>query len=441
MHLQRIFSEEKKKIIINFFLSLIPLTLILGNLTINLNILLIIVFSTLFYFKRIIFRNVSFIDKITIALFIFIFLTGLWNQILVYTTENDFNDYHVIISKSFFLLRFLILIFIVKFLVEERLFNFKWFFLSSLFCVVFVCIDIIYQFYFLKDIFGIEPMHPRKLSGPFGDELIAGGYIQRFSIFALFSLFLFLKIKRPYLTLSLTILFLLLLISIILSGNRMPLILFIFLIFLVLVFEKGVRKYILPIFLMTSIVFSSAYYFNNEVKINFDKFVGSTTGVVNIFFTDIGKKDKILKEADVPLYYQEFRSFYETWKMNKLIGGGVKSFRENCKRREIKNDYERTECNTHPHNYYLEIMSEIGLIGFLLVTFIFFSVVYKSFKENYQKNIYSNKVIIAILFVFIAEIIPIRSSGSFFTTGNATFIFLLYAILLGSIKKNIEIER
>ena len=46
---------------------------------------------------------------------------------------------------------------------------------------------------------------------------------------------------------------------------------------------------------MTSIVFSSAYYFNNEVKINFDKFVGSTTGVVNIFFTDIGKKDKILK--------------------------------------------------------------------------------------------------------------------------------------------------
>ena len=149
MHLQRIFSEEKKKIIINFFLSLIPLTLILGNLTINLNILLIIVFSTLFYFKRIIFRNVSFIDKITIALFIFIFLTGLWNQILVYTTENDFNDYHVIISKSFFLLRFLILIFIVKFLVEERLFNFKWFFLSSLFCVVFVCIDIIYQFYFL----------------------------------------------------------------------------------------------------------------------------------------------------------------------------------------------------------------------------------------------------------------------------------------------------
>ena len=192
---------------------------------------------------------------------------------------------------------------------------------------------------------------------------------------------------------------------------------------------------------MTSIIIGSTYYFNNQVKINFDHFARSASGVINVFFTDIGKKDKILKEADVPLYYQEFRSSYETWKMNKFIGGGVKSFRENCKRREIKNDYERTECNTHPHNYYLEIMSEIGLVGFLLVAVMFFSVILKCFRKNYKNNIYSDKVIIAVLFVFIAEIIPIRSTGSFFTTGNATFIFLLYAILLGSIKKNIEIDR
>ncbi len=435
MYLERIFSEEKKRIIINFFLALIPLTLILGNLTINLNILIIIFLSGIFYFNRINFDNLSYVEKATIAFFSFILLTGLWNQIIIYTTENDFNDYHVIITKSFFLLRFLVLIFIVKFLVEEKLFNFKWFFLSSLFCVTFVCIDIIYQFYFSKDIFGIAPMHPRKLSGPFGDELIAGGYIQRFSIFAFFSLSLFLKIRKPYLSLAFTALFLLTFISIILSGNRMPLILFALLIFLVLIFEKAVRKYIFPIFLITSIIFGSTYYFNKQVKINFDHFTRSTGKMINVFMTDIGKKEKIFKEADIPLYYQEFRSFYETWKMNKFIGGGVKSFRENCKRREIKNDYERVECNTHPHNYYLEIMSEIGLIGFFLVIFMFFSVVRSSFKQNYQGGAYSNKVFIAILFVFIAEIIPVRSSGSFFTTGNATFIFLMYAILLGSIKK------
>ena len=86
-------------------------------------------------------------------------------------------------------------------------------------------------------------------------------------------------------------------------------------------------------------------------------------------------------------------------------------------------------------------MSEIGLIGFLLVTFIFFSVVYKSFKENYQKNIYSNKVIIAILFVFIAEIIPIRSSGSFLPRVMRLLFFYFTLFCSVQLKKNIEIER
>ena len=37
----------------------------------------------------------------------------------------------------------------------------------------------------LSRIFGFEIIdRGRRLSGPFGDELIAGGYIQRFSIFS-----------------------------------------------------------------------------------------------------------------------------------------------------------------------------------------------------------------------------------------------------------------
>ena len=36
-------------------------------------------------------------------------------------------------------------------------------------------------------------MTGRKLSGPFGDELVAGGYIQRFSLFSFFLVPLFLK--------------------------------------------------------------------------------------------------------------------------------------------------------------------------------------------------------------------------------------------------------
>ena len=48
-------------------------------------------------------------------------------------------------------------------------------------------LDIFYQLINGKDIFGYESSaQGRKLGGPFGDELIAGGYIQRFCLFSFF---------------------------------------------------------------------------------------------------------------------------------------------------------------------------------------------------------------------------------------------------------------
>ena len=229
MHLIHEFNDNKKKWIINFFLFLMPLSFILGNLIININILLIIILSFLLYPKKIFNLNFTILEKTTIIFFLFAFLSGLWNYIEIYS--KDVNDDNVVIFKSILFLRFLIFILVVRFLVSEKIFNFKLFFLSSLFFTTFVSVDIIYQLIFTKDIFGIEPVTPRKLSGPFADELIAGGYIQRFSIFSFFALPLFLKLKQPYLSIFLAIIFVIFLVSIILSGNRMPLLLFLFSIF------------------------------------------------------------------------------------------------------------------------------------------------------------------------------------------------------------------
>ena len=44
---------------------------------------------------------------------------------------------------------------------------------------------------------------------------------------------------------------------------------------------------------------------------------------------------------------------------------------------------------------------------------------------------------VPFIFLFISEIFPIKTSGSFFTTGNAVYIFLIMAITVGlSIKYN-----
>ena len=84
----------------------------------------------------------------------------------------------------------------------------------------------------------------------------------------------------------------------------------------------------------------------------------------------------------------------------------------------------------HPHNYYLEILTEIGLIGLLIVLAIFFQILYITFYRKYftKSSLKDNNYIIPFIFLFIAEIFPLKSTGSFFTTGNTTYLFLLIGI-------------
>ena len=87
-------------------------------------------------------------------------------------------------------------------MVNEEIINFKLIFLAFGLCSLFVSIDIIIQYIFGKDIFGFEVTwesgRGRRLSGPFGDEFIAGGYIQRYFIFLFTAILLIFKSKRNF---------------------------------------------------------------------------------------------------------------------------------------------------------------------------------------------------------------------------------------------------
>ena len=103
----------------------------------------------------------------------------------------------------------------------------------------------IIQFTFGTDIFGLKATdyHVRKFGGPFKDELIAGGYLQRFSLLT-FYVFAFLSIDRlnKYKKYLLPLIIILVTYGIFISGNRMPLLLFIFSIFLIVFMNKGLKK-------------------------------------------------------------------------------------------------------------------------------------------------------------------------------------------------------
>ena len=97
----------------------------------------------------------------------------------------------------------------------------------------------------------------------------------------------------------------------------------------------------------------------------------------------------------------------------------------------------------HPHNYYLEILTETGLIGFLVLATIIILTLYNTFYKKYFSglSLQNNNIIVPFIFLFFIEIFPIKSSGSFFTTGNATYLFLILGILIGLSQKDNLIEK
>lgn len=419
----------------NFLVALIPLSFIAGNMIININIILIIILSLIFHNKKLFSIKFYFLDKLLIAYFILIIFTGFYNYYF-YDLENIIS-YVIKPYKSIFFLKYLMLYFIMRYLVEKNLINIKTFFLSCLISTIFVSLDIFYQFYSGKDIFGFESIG-RKFAGPFGNELIAGGFIQRFSLFSFFVIPLFFtNISRNLTRYLFLFLFIIFFSAIILSGNRMPLLLFTFSLFLIFIFIKEIRKYFFYFVFMLSVIFLVFFNLENKVKENF-----------NVFFTHIYKASNILiNNKDInessPSYLREFNSFYDTWLLNKYIGGGIKNFRFYCHHRTNIDKNSKFICNMHPHNYYLEILTETGLIGFILITIIFFYILYLAFiKRFFFKNLFSkDDPIIPFIFLFIVEIFPVKSTGSFFTTGNSTYLFLLIGIMIGLLRKNNLIEK
>ena len=129
-----------------------------------------------------------------------------------------------------------------------------------------------------------------------------------------------------------------------------------------------------------------------------------------------------------------------------MFGFGQKSFRIKCheinspETLDIRTMTLPRGCSTHPHNYYLEILSEGGIIGaVLLIAFFVFllknSIAYQ-IKNNYTINP-EKYLLIPVILIFFLEVWPLKSTGSFFTTWNASFFWLTAGILLATnTKKN-----
>ena len=292
----------------------------------------------------------------------------------------------------------------------------KYLFYAYFFIILFFIIDAYVQFFLGKDFFLIEPIDNTRITGVFGDEKKLGSFLIRL-IPLLLGLSTILFKNKTTLIFSLIILFVLPVL--ILTRERITLVfILITLIFLTVyswnTIALNIKSYILLLCLMVSI---PVIFYNFKIA-EFNKRVTHT-----IIQLKGGEENGKLKFWSIQ--HQAFgQTAIEIFKKRKLFGSGIKSYRHACK--EIKIDF-KNNCSTHPHNIFLQILSETGLAGVALYLFFLFLVTKELFLFLFYKSKRNPSIFFLLSFFFYFN--PIFPSGQFFNNwymGIGTFPLIFY---------------
>ncbi len=395
-----------QKIMKYLFISL-PFLLITGPFLSDLSLVLICILYLFNGFKK---EIKHYLKKKLFILFLLFYVLCI--------SSSLFSDYPLISTvKSIFYIRFLIFTLAIVYIIEKNPDTLNKFFISILICFTILIFDGFFQFVFKKNILGFE-MYENRLSSLFKDELIYGSYLSKFFPILL-SLFFIYKKKRNYINVIFSVILVLSIYAITLSGERAALFLIIITLVYLLIMLK-INTKILSFFTITILLgVSSILVFNENIN----------NRVIN--FT----KDQIVSDDKIYFFSEDHTGHYlasiDIYKNNnQLIGVGPKNFRNYCYNNN-KYKVEPFICSSHPHNTYLQLLTETGIIGLLFISSAYILIILLSFKYLYKK-IFKKKFIfnnfqICLFSFYIMILWPIVPTGNFFNN----YLSIIYYIPLG----------
>ena len=428
-------NKTKFENLIKFFIYFFPFSFIIGNSAVNINVFFIILLSGIYFF---IFKKNLKLNNIIITILIFSFYVSCLTifKILSSSSYSSNEIFKAIIHLrypffSFFLYNiFLYINFDVK----------KIIYIYSL-AVIILVFDLPFQYIFGFNIIGIEPKENNFNSFLF-DEKVAGGFILSFQFFLISSLVYFFK-DRKFSEIYQALIISLSLVAIFLSQNKMSLLLSILgLVIFCLLYKKNLRSIILSFFIFVSFLL---IFPENKIKENYGEMINNVKSftlkykLFTMYLNEVPleelKKEWPKSHKTENQYYhgigsghaQIFSTSLVIMKENSIFGTGLKGYMSACKKSEKK-----LWCSTHPHNYYLDIAIISGLPGILFVSIIIFLVVRKFFDLRIlkKKNFHLNELLyLALIVNFVIIFFPIKSSGSFFTTNNLSYIVFTLTLI------------
>ncbi len=388
---------------LSFTCASIPLLLITGPLIPEI-IILINILLGIIYFRKELVKLVK-ENKLIQLLFIFYIY-------IIFNSLYNFYDLKLLV-KNILYIRFILFFCLILYLLNNYKDFLKYNFFFLIFIYLFLFIDVTYQFIFLQDLFGYK-IKEWRFSGPFGEEQILGGFIVKFLSILLITIYVFIKNKK---NIFLTLLIIISLYLALLSGERSSLFYLFIIIFIFFFF--GLNSIIYRLVLIFLFVLITQFIFNSYQGV-YNRVVNNT---INHIFS--GKEIYIFSKGHQKIY----ATAHEIAKENIIFGSGPSSFRNSCKKFEVKNS-KKYACSTHPHNTFLQFASELGFFLFIILTYLYIRFLILFSKLIYNRIVFKNEKYIVRAFSILPILImlfPFGTSGNFFNNFNSIIFFYIAA--------------
>ena len=426
------------KNIIFYVWMLLPLTYVIGILVTEAFVFILTLYFLFKNRKFQIYKNKMFLYFLTIS--IYIGINGFIN-----IPHND------LLISSIFHFRFSLLIITIFFFIdhlESQEIVINSIFLKIIFGVLgFIFFDALVQFILGKNIFGYEIINYHRISGIFGSEFILGSFLTKFLPFMVWLIFFFkfdTENKKFFLIFFFSIYF----IIIYLSGERTSFALMLLTIIISALFINKIKE----IYLISFGILILFVILTNTLKIGkadpYDRLINKTFNQITsqVFIknkdnTNTSKKENSDNQVkdNLVLFSKDHNGHYilayKLFTESPFFGVGPKGFRYHC--RIIDYDSEVGMCSTHPHNIPVQILSELGILGFVLYVYGLFFIIrnlinYSNKKDIFEKDKYC---FIAATISLIINFFPFLPSGNFFNNWMSINNFFYIGIYFYSYNK------